>query len=231
MAWAEVWQAALREASVVLALRVALDDAHAHVAAAAAEALAALVALRDAHATALAAADACALGGALFVASLHHLRPPPEVMGSSCPGPGLCWSGQQGLPRVTEDRSEAGAPALPLRQLQRPHAHGAWVANATAPPAHDAADPAAVRSGEGAEGASEERVAVEDPLCGLLQMRARCTPLATLLTVMGIETCTGGGEVRIMQGCFKKKGAAAAHRLPREVLSAGYCPVGLRDQW
>ena len=70
----------------------------------------------------------------------------------------------------------AGAPALPPRLLQRPHAHGVWVANATVPAASDPAlNPAAVASGEAAEGASAERVAAEDPLCGLLQMQARCT--------------------------------------------------------
>lgn len=78
MAWAEVWRTALREASVVLVLRVALDDAHAPVMAAAAEALAALVAPRGAHGAALAAADACPLGGARLVAAdalpAVHLR-------------------------------------------------------------------------------------------------------------------------------------------------------------
>lgn len=70
----------------------------------------------------------------------------------------------------------AGAPALPPRLLQRPHAHGVWVANATAPAASGAPDPAAIGGGEGVEAASAERVAAEDPLCGLLQMQARCTP-------------------------------------------------------
>ncbi|KAK9820868.1 hypothetical protein WJX81_007777 [Elliptochloris bilobata] len=126
VAWAEVWQAALGDAKVVTALRVALDDAHAPVAAAAAGALAALVALRGPHGGALAASDACPLGG---------------------------------------------TPALPLRLLERPHALGAWVANATVPPPGGGADQAAAGNGDGAEGGDEERMAADDPMCGLLQMQ------------------------------------------------------------
>ena len=62
----------------MLVLRVALDDAHAPVVAAAAEALAALVAPRGAHRAALAAADACPLGGEPLIAAdappATHLR-------------------------------------------------------------------------------------------------------------------------------------------------------------
>ncbi len=62
--WADVWRSALEDAGAALALRVALDDARAPVAAAAAEALAALVAPRGLVRAALRGADACPLGGA-----------------------------------------------------------------------------------------------------------------------------------------------------------------------
>ncbi len=73
-------------------------------------------------------------------------------------------------PPAHEQRARPpGTPALPLRLLQRPHPHGAWVASATA---------AEERAAAGAEapdcegGGGEARVAAEDPLCGLLHMQA-----------------------------------------------------------
>ncbi len=99
-------------------------------------------------------------------------------------------------PPAHEQRARPpGTPALPLRLLQRPHPHGAWVASATAAAERDAADAEAV---DGAEAGGEARVAAEDPLCGLLQMQAR--PVARpnsvpLLTPRAVLSCAERGRV------------------------------------
>ena len=77
--WADVWRSALEDAGAALALRVALDDTRAPVAAAAAEALAALVAPRGLIRAALRGADACPLGGALLPARVRRCASEPGV--------------------------------------------------------------------------------------------------------------------------------------------------------